>query len=310
MLEAPFIKSAVVNRAELYNSTAFLQRLGYDPQELFAQVKKCVEIMINAPNFLMDMQQDKTPYKKPVIMRGGENKFMLPFNKFSCSVTLNSGKEHILVFERHLNNENTTDAVVVYSLVLTDDGWKVNPAVVILLNKDLSGPDMGSWLLGIGDTEEAYEKVRKLYDQRGKLSGTSDGQQQDIVEGVMGAHQDNLVESAMAVLGKLVADKEVQYSPGPSGNTPLMKIGKSKLPLWEYKVVKLSTVRDKAAWKGGTHAPPRQHPRKGHSRTFRSDYYKNMKGKTIYIDGQIVGDASRGVIVHDYVEDQPQGETQ
>jgi len=67
-----------------------------------------------------------------------------------------------------------------------------------------------------------------------------------------------------------------------------------KLPIFEIRKVKLDTgVRFKIAPKGGTHASPREHDRRGHWRI-------SPKGKKVWVRQCKVGDASRGRVVHEY----------
>lgn len=68
---------------------------------------------------------------------------------------------------------------------------------------------------------------------------------------------------------------------------------KGKPPLYEWRTVAIEPVRPKAEPKGGTHASPRLHDRRGHFRTMRS-------GKKVWVKACKVGDASRGTVFHDY----------
>ena len=57
------------------------------------------------------------------------------------------------------------------------------------------------------------------------------------------------------------------------------------------EVIEPTAPRQEA--KGGTHASPRQHDRRGHLRRLKS-------GKNVWVKPHKVGDPSKGVVFHDY----------
>ena len=72
------------------------------------------------------------------------------------------------------------------------------------------------------------------------------------------------------------------------------RVAKGKLPLYETKILVVDSVAKEVdtEWKGGTHASPRQHLRRGHIRRY-ADY-------SIWINNMVVGKASNGKIEKSY----------
>lgn len=92
------------------------------------------------------------------------------------------------------------------------------------------------------------------------------------------------------------------HSPAPiPGYTPVDKqkfvnkkrIAKGKAPIYEWTTVVIEPPKPKAEPKGGTHASPRLHDRRGHYRKLRS-------GKLAWVKACKVGDASKGTVFKDY----------
>lgn len=71
------------------------------------------------------------------------------------------------------------------------------------------------------------------------------------------------------------------------------KIAQGKVPSYDWTTVVIKAVEPKSAPKGGTHASPRQHDRRGHLRRLRT-------GKNVWVKPHKVGDPSLGVVFHDY----------
>lgn len=72
------------------------------------------------------------------------------------------------------------------------------------------------------------------------------------------------------------------------------KIAAGKVPSYDWHTVVIEAVEPKAEPKGGTHASPRLHDRRGHLRRLRS-------GKNVWVKSCKVGDASKGAVFKDYV---------
>ena len=71
------------------------------------------------------------------------------------------------------------------------------------------------------------------------------------------------------------------------------KIAKGKVPTYEWRTVVIEPAQSKREHQGGTHASPKQHDRRGHLRRLRS-------GKNVWVSPCKVGDASKGIVFHDY----------
>lgn len=71
------------------------------------------------------------------------------------------------------------------------------------------------------------------------------------------------------------------------------KISKGERPSYEWRTVFIKASATRQESKGGTHASPRQHDRRGHIRRLNS-------GKNVWVKACKVGDSSKGAIFHDY----------
>lgn len=72
------------------------------------------------------------------------------------------------------------------------------------------------------------------------------------------------------------------------------KIEQGKAPTYDWTTVEIEPVKARSEDKGGTHASPRLHDRRGHLRRLRN-------GKNVWVKPCKVGDASKGTVFHDYV---------
>jgi hypothetical protein len=77
------------------------------------------------------------------------------------------------------------------------------------------------------------------------------------------------------------------------------KIAQGKTPAYEWRTVVIEPSKPQPEPKGGTHASPRLHDRRGHLRRLQS-------GKNVWVKPCKVGDPSRGTIFHDYQLQQTQ----
>jgi len=71
------------------------------------------------------------------------------------------------------------------------------------------------------------------------------------------------------------------------------KIATGKTPTYDWRTVKIGPKTARGESKGGTHAPPRLHDRRGHIRRLAS-------GKNVWVKACKVGDSSLGTVFHDY----------
>lgn len=97
-------------------------------------------------------------------------------------------------------------------------------------------------------------------------------------------------------LERLEQSSQTAYIPTPKANSLINKkrIAKGKPPLqFEWRTVVIEPKRAQSVSKGGTHAPPRLHTRRGHYRKYKS-------GKRVWIRDCMVGDPTKGFVKHDY----------
>lgn len=71
------------------------------------------------------------------------------------------------------------------------------------------------------------------------------------------------------------------------------KIAQGKVPTYDWTMVYIEPSKPRSESKGGTHASPRQHDRRGHLRRLRS-------GKNVWVRPCKVGDPMKGVVWHGY----------
>ena len=71
------------------------------------------------------------------------------------------------------------------------------------------------------------------------------------------------------------------------------KMQQGKAPTYDWTTVYIDPAKPRSDSKGGTHASPRLHDRRGHLRRLTT-------GKNIWVKACKVGDASKGAIFHDY----------
>lgn len=86
------------------------------------------------------------------------------------------------------------------------------------------------------------------------------------------------------------------YSPSVAQTfTNKRKIAQGKLPSYDWRTVKIAPTKPQAVGesRGGTHASPRLHDRRGHLRRLRS-------GKNVWVKPCKVGNAALGTVFHDY----------
>ena len=71
------------------------------------------------------------------------------------------------------------------------------------------------------------------------------------------------------------------------------KMQQGKAPTYDWTTVYIDPAKPRSDSKGGTHASPRLHDRRGHLRRLTT-------GKNVWVKACKVGDASKGAIFHDY----------
>lgn len=104
-------------------------------------------------------------------------------------------------------------------------------------------------------------------------------------------------QMVLGVIGnwyRLLSQRCPSYKPTMRDTfTNRRKIAQGKAPSYDWKTVYIEPSKPQSESKGGTHASPRQHDRRGHLRRLRS-------GKNVWVKPCKVGDPSKGVVWHDY----------
>lgn len=97
-----------------------------------------------------------------------------------------------------------------------------------------------------------------------------------------------------ASAGALMGESVVFHKPAHAGNNA-KRIRKGKTPLYEWTTVELERKAPElpAAPKGGTHASPRLHQRRGH-------WVISKLGKKFWRSETVVGKPENGMVFHDY----------
>lgn len=104
----------------------------------------------------------------------------------------------------------------------------------------------------------------------------------------------------LCAIAKRLHSQSTAYHPTPDG-TPAQqrkRKAKGKRPLFVWHTVTIGPRPEPQGSKGGTHASPRLHDRRGHWRTTAS-------GKRVWVRDCKVGDASKGVVFKDYKIKEP-----
>jgi hypothetical protein len=106
-----------------------------------------------------------------------------------------------------------------------------------------------------------------------------------------------LAELMMAQIGAWYSamDKRIEvYVPSIKETfTNRRKIEQGKSPTYDWTTIWIEPAKPRSEGKGGTHASPRLHDRRGHLRRLAN-------GKNVWVKSCKVGDASKGAIFHDY----------
>lgn len=109
------------------------------------------------------------------------------------------------------------------------------------------------------------------------------------------------MKSGLALLAKMYTHMALATTP-IEGYRPVAKPGfinqqrkkKKKSLMYDWATVVIEPPKPRAKSKGGTHASPRHHERRGHMRRTRS-------GKQVWVRNHKVGNPANGTVFHDYM---------
>ena len=104
-------------------------------------------------------------------------------------------------------------------------------------------------------------------------------------------------QMVLAMVGnwyRLLSQRCESYKPVARDTfTNRRKIAQGKVPSYDWTTVYIEPSKPRSESRGGTHASPRQHDRRGHLRRLRS-------GRNVWVRPCKVGDPTKGVVWHDY----------
>ncbi len=109
------------------------------------------------------------------------------------------------------------------------------------------------------------------------------------------SHEDaNMILGVVGNWYRLLAQGCASYAPSVAQTfTNRRKLAQGKMPAYDWRTVVIEPSQARRPHQGGSHASPRLHDRRGHLRRLKS-------GKNVWVRPHKVGDASKGVIFHDY----------
>ena len=113
--------------------------------------------------------------------------------------------------------------------------------------------------------------------------------------------RERLVQMLAMFFCGLIENQTTLYQPVVKNTFTNRRLKQKGKPLhYEWKTVIIGPSKQKRESLGGTHASPRLHDRRGHWRTMKKS------GKKVWVKQCRVGDAARGMVLHDYKFREPQ----
>jgi hypothetical protein len=103
----------------------------------------------------------------------------------------------------------------------------------------------------------------------------------------------NCVAAICSFLLSLQSRAVQSYAPLRRANHE-KRIRQGKTPMYDWKTITVEPPQPKSVSRGGTHASPRWHERRGHFRVTK-------KGSRVWVSNCVVGKASEGAVFHDYI---------
>lgn len=206
----------------------------------------------------------------PSAFRGDNTEFALPFSSFSI---IDMQDEDVAV--TFVRGDVDPGAVTCAMFIkVPNKSWEPYAPIAI----KATGKADGGYTVDVNMLTPTYYTTDK------DLAGTKE--ELHVLSNIVVAN----IGSINAQCGACAVRMPLGVKPGTSLHTT----AKNKA-LWEYHEVKLSDVPGYISQpKGGTHASPRWHMRRGHWRQYKT-------GKRVWIENMEVGDKKRGVVAHDYV---------
>lgn len=259
MLEKDAVQDLLRCRAQMYQGFCSVEKAiaGFSGEKL---VDLIVDTLINFPVVSVNLPEgcDKEFADEAGFSCQGDH-LALPFKRLSILNTADN-ETNLVLLVRVTDNQVLACSFDKYN---REKSWSIGIPIVI--------EEAGNFTLR-GSYSEGF----------GKFNST----QVELMLGSVG-YQLAFINSTKRLLVRELYKKEASLS--------AHEICKRKVPPWEYHEVELSSLPGYIYIpKGGTHASPRWHMRRGHWRNYKS-------GKRVWVEQMEVGDKSKGVIVKDYV---------
>lgn len=140
------------------------------------------------------------------------------------------------------------------------------------------------------DDGSANDIMNVSFDHRLKVAQFSKEKARDAYLDMVQA----IISHVLCFTAGIYGEEHNMYKATPNPANP-KRIRRNKLPLYDWHTVVVQTTHvPSSGHRGGTHATPRQHDVRGH-------WAKSKLGKVYWRKSHKRGDASKGIIFHDYV---------
>jgi hypothetical protein len=217
------------------------------------------EILMRSPLFTLPEHSGDVFIQREHVFTPDGAKLALPLTNFCVAITFSDGNTVLYAFAQGENG------VYVFSFSKTANKWGAYPPYLLK-------PGGADLLFG--------------YDARYLKGFKPPGRAAEYLE--------KDAQEAMRLFGYINMTGTRKVAVLKTSGMSVQQVAKSKKPLWEYHELALSASTTGGDPKGGTHASPRWHTRRGHWRNYKS-------GKRVWVAQMEVGDKSLGVVVKDYV---------
>lgn len=292
MIQNEVAQHVLKHRVDFFKSAVALSgRLRLNEKTVVDGLASAMDVIANQPSFLM---QDVTKLDPEAVRKIYDGKYRLPFEKFSIvSSTNRDNRFTVLTVEDRAPNGAKTRLRVNIFLVSGGSGPKYNfilPFEVEVLGLQGTQADLVfDYDLDTNVTEGQFEKLAEAFFKAFNVDGDSESALTNYSSAMFSALSQHLAEIATSV--------GYSFRPAPATPRKVAQAASEKKSFFEYHVVELSASAPASESKGGTHASPRQHQRRGHWRHYKS-------GKRIFIHDMVVGSAENGIIEKDYSKGQ------
>lgn len=281
------IQDLLTNRKEVYNHIPAYARSGMFAEILSNDLGYALQVVSNDPTFQISLDSFKAVDCDTEDL---DSRWNLPFENFSFIINISSTVRIVTVISRVEAPKYASDTIMVQSFSKDSSGqnkWEFYIPMRLNLVKEGESFVMTRSLAARNELsfQEGYNlQVHKAHKEA-KLKAP------------YANHYINNIETHLAIffniLSILKSSPSILFKPASTESLSVHRASTLPKDFWEYTTVKLGTKSSPVPYKGGHHASPRQHTRRGHYRTYAS-------GKCVFIEAMVVGDINKGMIVKDY----------